>query len=45
VPAVYQISQGEAVDRPSLLRLHVDEDRHIFVTGLVEELGRGTIKL
>jgi PhzF family phenazine biosynthesis protein len=45
LPAIFRISQGEAVDRPSLLRLHVDEDRHIFVSGLVEELGRGTIKL
>lgn len=45
LPARFTIAQGEAVDRPSLLRLHVDEDRHIFVTGLVEELGRGTIRL
>lgn len=45
LPARYVINQGEAVERPSLLRLHVDEDRHIFVTGLVEELGRGTIHL
>ena len=40
-----EISQGEFVHRPSLLRLHVDEDRHIYVTGLVEELGRGSITL
>lgn len=45
LPARFTIAQGEAVERPSLLRLHVDEDRHIFVTGLVEELGRGTITL
>ena len=44
-PVRYSIWQGDAVDRPSLLQLHVDEDRHIFVTGLVEELGRGTISL
>lgn len=45
LPVRYTISQGEAVERPSLLHLHVDEDRHIFVSGLVEELGRGTITL
>ena len=45
LPARFTISQGEFVHRPSELGLHVDEDRHIYVTGLVEELGRGSLTL
>jgi len=45
LPARMRISQGEHTGRPSLLRLHVDEQRRIFVSGEVIELGRGTIEL
>jgi PhzF family phenazine biosynthesis protein len=42
LPVRVTISQGGAVKRPSQLGLHVDEDRHIFVSGLVVEVGRGS---
>ncbi len=45
LPAHVRISQGEYTGRPSLLHLHVDEHRRIFVSGEVIELGRGTIEL
>jgi len=43
LPVRLEISQGEAVKRPSRLGLHVDEGKRIFVRGEVIELGRGTI--
>lgn len=39
------VHQGEAVARPSRLRLEVGEDRSIQVGGDVIELGRGTLEL
>lgn len=45
LPVSYEIAQGEYVSRPSRLFLHVDEERRIFVSGDVLEIGRGTIEL
>ena len=45
LPNRIEISQGELTGRPSVLRLHVDGDRRILVSGEVIELGRGTIEL
>jgi trans-2,3-dihydro-3-hydroxyanthranilate isomerase len=45
LPAEYQIAQGEAVQRPCLLRLKVTADRAIQVGGKVIEIGRGRISL
>jgi PhzF family phenazine biosynthesis protein len=43
LPWAIEISQGEAVKRPSLLFLTVDVGRNITVSGDVMEIGRGTI--
>lgn len=40
-----RISQGEHVGRPSQLHLRVDPDGRSHVSGLVFELGRGTMRL
>ena len=45
LPCELEISQGEYAGRPSSLRLRVDAERRIFVSGDVIELGRGTISL
>jgi len=45
LPCEFEISQGEYIGRPSALRLRVDAERQIFVSGDVIELGRGTINL
>ena len=45
LPLGIEISQGEYTGRPSLLQLHVDAERRIFVSGEVTELGRGTVEL
>ncbi len=45
LPCEFEISQGEYTGRPSSLRLRVDAERRIFVSGEVIELGRGTINL
>ena len=45
LPCEFEISQGEYAGRPSSLRLRVDAERRIFVSGDVIELGRGTISL
>lgn len=45
LPLRREIHQGDAVGRPSLLGLRVEEDRQILVSGLVIELGRGVIDL
>ena len=45
LPAGRLIRQGDAVGRPSRLRLRVDEERRIFVSGEVVELGVGTVRL
>jgi trans-2,3-dihydro-3-hydroxyanthranilate isomerase len=43
VPMSATLRQGDAIGRPSRLRLRVDADGGIHVTGAVIELGRGTI--
>ena len=45
LPCEFEISQGEYTGRPSALRLRVDAERQILVSGDVIELGRGTINL
>jgi trans-2,3-dihydro-3-hydroxyanthranilate isomerase len=45
LPLEFEISQGEYTGRPSSLRLRVDAERRIFVSGDVIELGRGTVSL
>jgi trans-2,3-dihydro-3-hydroxyanthranilate isomerase len=45
LPCEFEISQGEYTGRPSSLRLRVDAERRILVSGDVIELGRGTINL
>jgi trans-2,3-dihydro-3-hydroxyanthranilate isomerase len=45
LPCEFDLSQGEYTGRPSQLRLQVDAERHIFVSGEVIEIGRGTINL
>jgi trans-2,3-dihydro-3-hydroxyanthranilate isomerase len=45
LPLELQISQGEAVGRPSMLYLRVTAEREIQVGGDVIELGRGSIKI
>lgn len=45
VPMTRQISQGEQVGRPSVLRVRIDADRNVFVAGEVIELGRGYVDL
>jgi trans-2,3-dihydro-3-hydroxyanthranilate isomerase len=43
LPARLEVRQGDAVARPSLLRLVVDEEKRVFVSGSVLEIGRGTM--
>jgi len=45
LPCEFEISQGEYTGRPSSLRLHVDAERQVLVSGDVIELGRGAINL
>lgn len=45
LPAEYEIEQGEAVQRPCLLRLKVTAGSVIEVGGKVIEIGRGKIHL
>ncbi len=45
LPVTAILRQGDAVGRPSRLRLRVDRDAAIFVSGAVIELGRGTIEV
>lgn len=45
LPCEFDISQGEYTGRPSALRLRVDAERQVEVSGDVIELGRGTINL
>ncbi|MET0389062.1 MAG: PhzF family phenazine biosynthesis protein [Polyangiales bacterium] len=45
LPLTRDIDQGRAVGRPSQLRLTVNAEAQIFVTGAVRELGRGVIEL
>jgi trans-2,3-dihydro-3-hydroxyanthranilate isomerase len=45
LPCEYEIAQGEYTGRPSSLRLRVDAERQVQVSGDVIELGRGSIQL
>jgi PhzF family phenazine biosynthesis protein len=45
LPCEFDISQGEYTGRPSALRLRVDGERQVQVSGDVIELGRGTVNL
>jgi PhzF family phenazine biosynthesis protein len=45
LPVSFVISQGAQTGRSCTLRLNVDANRQIFVTGRVIEIGRGTIQL
>lgn len=45
LPARVNVRQGDAVKRPSILGLHVDAEKRVFVTGLVTEIARGTLTL
>jgi trans-2,3-dihydro-3-hydroxyanthranilate isomerase len=45
LPCEFEISQGEYTGRPSSLRLRVDGERQVQVSGDVIELGRGSISL
>jgi trans-2,3-dihydro-3-hydroxyanthranilate isomerase len=45
LPCEFEISQGEYTGRPSALRLRVDTERQVQVSGDVIELGRGSIHL
>jgi len=44
-PFAATLRQGDAVQRPSLLELRVDEQRRIQVTGSVVELGAGHLEI
>jgi len=45
LPCEFDISQGEYTGRPSALRLRVDEERNVLVSGDCLELGRGSVTL
>jgi len=45
LPLHRTLHQGEYVGRPSLLKLTVDADKRIFVSGEVIELGRGYVEI
>lgn len=45
LPLTRVVRQGDAVGRPSRLRLELEEPARIFVSGDVRELGRGIVRL
>jgi PhzF family phenazine biosynthesis protein len=45
LPVEIEISQGECVERPSTLHLHVDAGKRISVAGEVVDLATGTLRL
>jgi PhzF family phenazine biosynthesis protein len=45
LPCEFEIAQGEHIGRPSSLRLRVDAERRILVSGEVLEIGRGTLNI
>jgi trans-2,3-dihydro-3-hydroxyanthranilate isomerase len=45
LPCEFDIAQGEYTGRPSSLRLRVDEERNVQVSGDVIELGRGWVSV
>jgi trans-2,3-dihydro-3-hydroxyanthranilate isomerase len=44
-PLAFEVSQGEFVQRPSLLKLEVNSDSEVFVGGDVIEIGSGILTL
>lgn len=44
-PLDFEVSQGEQLGRPSLLKLEVNTDNEVFVGGDVIELGSGILKI
>src|SRR5688572_12952125 len=44
-PLEFEVSQGEFVGRPSILRLEVNTDNEVFVGGDVIEIGSGTLRI
>jgi PhzF family phenazine biosynthesis protein len=44
-PLDFEVSQGEMIGRPSLLKLEVNTDDEVFVGGEVIELGSGILRL
>lgn len=44
-PVSITVHQGAAIGRPSELQLSINADRHIFVSGVVREMGSGLIHL
>ncbi|HTQ48597.1 MAG TPA: PhzF family phenazine biosynthesis protein [Polyangiaceae bacterium] len=45
MPVRVRVRQGDAVNRPSILGLHVDAEKRVFVSGQVVEIARGTLTL
>jgi PhzF family phenazine biosynthesis protein len=45
LPCEFEISQGEYTGRHSALRLRIDAEQQVLVSGDVIEVGRGTITL
>jgi PhzF family phenazine biosynthesis protein len=45
LPLRVRVRQGDAVKRPSILGLHVDAEKRVFVSGNVVEIARGTLTL
>jgi trans-2,3-dihydro-3-hydroxyanthranilate isomerase len=44
-PLAFEVSQGEFIGRPSLLRLEVNADKEVFVGGDVVEIGSGILNI
>jgi PhzF family phenazine biosynthesis protein len=44
-PLAFEVSQGEFIGRPSLLRLEVNADKEVFVGGDVIEIGSGILNI
>ncbi len=45
MPLHRRVRQGDVIKRPCELELNINADAHILVSGLVKEIGRGTIVL
>jgi predicted PhzF superfamily epimerase YddE/YHI9 len=45
LPVRVRVRQGDAVKRPSVLGLHVDAEKRVFVSGHVVEIARGMLTL
>ncbi|MDF0605957.1 PhzF family phenazine biosynthesis protein [Neisseriaceae bacterium TC5R-5] len=45
LPINWRVEQGEAIQRPNVLYLTVDEAAHIYVGGRVQQIGEGVIHL